>query len=483
MLGIWAALWVFTAGKMTAFPGGTRYFHQLGEAFQSGQLHLLVEPDARLAELENPYDLRQRKNIPVLWDASYYDGKYFLYWGAVPGVIAAVVGQLASLDLRDPQLVLFFTLGTILFSLLFLRAVWRLVGRDLPAWLLLGGMLALAVNAPLIWLLTRPSVYEVAISGGQCFLMAGFYFAFLGLSGGSLSIGRTILAGIAWALTVGTRLNLLLPVAFLCGLLVWRIYQSVRRNFRRAAPAWLAFTSPLLFGAAAIAWYNYARFGSVLESGHRYQFTGLGLPGDYGLVTSLGYILPNLYSYLARLPLFAGRFPFIIVPWVKEGAWPGFISLPASYYYSEPVAGLLFLVPLVGLAALVGLGWFYLIFHGVAGQKAQEESREGACLHWLVIWLGGAALLELLVLLVFISSSLRYLEDLTPTWILLSTVFFSRAWIRLPGEPWRRLFEIVWLIASLLTVLFGLLIGLTGYAGAFRELNPALFQRLVELFR
>jgi hypothetical protein len=157
--------------------------------------------------------------------------------------------------------------------------------------------------------------------------------------------------------------------------------------------------------------------------------------------------------------------------------------LPETYYYTEPVAGLLFIVPLIGLAALVGLGWFYLIFHGVTGQKAQNNSGESAWLHWLVVWLGGAALLELLVLLVFISSSLRYLEDLTPTWILLATVFFTQAWVRLPAGTWRRLFCVAWLVASLLTVLFGLLVGLTGYEGAFRELNPALFQRLVELFR
>jgi hypothetical protein len=313
--------------------------------------------------------------------------------------------------------------------------------------------------------------------------MAGLYFAFSGLSGARLSIGRLLLAGIAWALAVGTRANLLLPIAFLSGMLLWRSYQSVHRDLRKAAPVWLAFASPLLLGVAAVAWYNNARFGSVLESGHRYQFTGLALPADYGLVTSFGYILPNLYSYLARLPLFEARFPFISVPWVKEGAWPGFIPLPETYYYTEPVAGLLILVPLIGLAALVALGWFYLIFHGAAGAKPKTESMNRAWLHWLIIWLGGAALLELLVLLVFISSSLRYLEDLTPTWILLSTIFYTQVWSRLPEGTWRRWFSFAWLLASSLTVLFGLLTGLTGYEGAFRELNPALYQNLVELFR
>ena len=197
ILGIWAALWVFTAGKMTTFPSGTRYFHLLGEAFRSGQLYLPIAPDPKLTELENPYDLRQRRNIPVLWDASYYQGQYYLYWGAVPGVIAAGVESLALVQLRDPQLVLLFVLGTILFSLLFLRLVWRRLAPYLSVALLLGGMLALAVNVPLIWLLTRPSVYEVAIAGGQCFLVAGLYFAFSGLSSPRISNASLILAGTA----------------------------------------------------------------------------------------------------------------------------------------------------------------------------------------------------------------------------------------------------------------------------------------------
>lgn len=488
ILGFWSALWVFTAGKMTVFPTGTRYYHQLSEAFRNGQLNLLVEPDARLADLGNPYDLRQRGNIPVLWDASYYNGKYYLYWGAVPGVIAAGIESFTQVEMRDPELVLIFVLGAILFSLLLLRAIWKRAvwqgGCDsFPGLLPFGGMLALGVNAPLIWLLTRPSVYEAAIAGGQCFLMAGLYFTFSGLFSHRSSVMYLLLAGIAFALAAGTRANLLLAILFLLGMVVYRIYQTEHKDFRRSLPAWLGLTVPLLIGLAAISWYNNARFGSILESGHRFQLTGLALPADYGLVTSFRYILPNLYSYLARLPFFEPQFPFLSVPWVKKGAWPGFIPLPESYYYTEPVAGLFSLVPVIGLAGLVGLGWLYLIFHGADTKRPSAESMARSWLPWMTIWLGGAALLELLVLMVFISSSLRYLADLAATWILLATIFSIMAWSRLTEGTWRRLFSFSWLTASGMTVLFGLLVSLTGYAGAFRDLNPALFQRLMDLFR
>jgi len=62
----------------------------LGESFLRGQLSLLEEPNPQLTELQNPYDPAQR-TVPYHWDASYYKGKYYLYWGPVPALAFAAV--------------------------------------------------------------------------------------------------------------------------------------------------------------------------------------------------------------------------------------------------------------------------------------------------------------------------------------------------------------------------------------------------------
>jgi len=49
-------------------------YRALAAAYVRGQLHLLERPDPRLAALDNPYDLDQRRDIPSRWDNTYYEG-------------------------------------------------------------------------------------------------------------------------------------------------------------------------------------------------------------------------------------------------------------------------------------------------------------------------------------------------------------------------------------------------------------------------
>src|SRR5262245_32215828 len=70
---------------------GPRYFHELlGDAFAAGQLSLVVQPSPQLLALSDPYDPRNRENIPFLHDASLYQGKYYVYWGPFPGLVHAI---------------------------------------------------------------------------------------------------------------------------------------------------------------------------------------------------------------------------------------------------------------------------------------------------------------------------------------------------------------------------------------------------------
>src|SRR6187455_485414 len=80
-------LWLVTLGLWTDFPPSTNYYDLQANAFLHGQLALEVEPDPALLALENPYEPADRENIPVLWDATLYQGKYYLYWGPVPAVL------------------------------------------------------------------------------------------------------------------------------------------------------------------------------------------------------------------------------------------------------------------------------------------------------------------------------------------------------------------------------------------------------------
>ena len=59
---------------------------QMLAAYTSGQLSIPYQADPRLAQATNVYDNSElfAKNIPFLWDHSYHEGKYYVYFGVAP---------------------------------------------------------------------------------------------------------------------------------------------------------------------------------------------------------------------------------------------------------------------------------------------------------------------------------------------------------------------------------------------------------------
>jgi hypothetical protein len=475
-------VWIITVGRLDKWPtGGHNYYWKLAQAFQQGQTYLLQEPNPQLAALENPYDHHQREGIEYLWDTTYYDGKYFLYWGPVPAVIAAIVSSVTGAAVPDAYLVFSFVFGTALFSVLLLREICKKF--NLPRWAFWGGAFALMINVPLIWLLTRPIFYEASISGGQFFSMMGFYFLFLGFRNDNPRTGWIAASALSFGLAGATRINLLPSVILLAALILWRIYTFNQKKLSLSLPAFAATLVPLALVACGLCWYNYDRFGSIFEFGHRYQLTGPSLTANYEDISSVKYILPNTYTYIFRSPALGGEFPFFTVPWIKEKMWPSFIHLPEHYYYTEPVAGILLVVPLLGLAALLLGRFFWLFINGDMPRTTEPIDTDSRLFSWFGILLFVYVVIQMFVLLSFVNSAMRYLVDISPALIVLSAMFagyYVRTWDQNPYLV--KIVASLWVLAASLTVLAGFLIGFTGDKNNFLNQNPALYYRLVEWF-
>src|SRR3954447_9790086 len=65
---------------------GRGYYPSLAEGFFHGQLSMDERPRPELLALGNPWDPAERGRVDAwgLWDASYYNGRYYMYWTAVP---------------------------------------------------------------------------------------------------------------------------------------------------------------------------------------------------------------------------------------------------------------------------------------------------------------------------------------------------------------------------------------------------------------
>ena len=453
----------------------------LTQSFQKGQTYLPVEPNPALLKLENPYDLQQRKGLDYLWDTTLYNGKYYLYWGPVPAVLGVLVHIITARPVTDAGLVFSFVLGTAFFSILLLRKLCQYL--QFPSWIFWGGALASVINIPLIWLLTHPTYYEVSISGGQFFIVTGFFLLYFAFRSPSLHKGYLVLAVLAFGLAGGTRINLLPSVVFLTAMILWRIYIVHHRRFSASIPAFVATVIPLAIIAISLAWYNSIRFDSIFEFGHRYQLSGLSLTEDYRDQVSLDYMVPNLYTYVFRLPALQGKFPFITIPWIRENMWPFFIRLPKNYYYPEPAAGILFVIPLLGCTALLLIRLFWLLINGDVSLVRKQKNMTSSTFLWFGLSALGYICVQMLVLLAFVSSSLRYLFDLSPALIVLSTMFAGYHVQSFEIKPYlARAISYLWILASGLTVITGFLIGFTGSQNNFLNKNPQLYHQLLGWF-
>ena len=166
------ALWYTSSGRFPAFPPIQNDYVDLGSAFLRGQLSLPETPDPRLADLGDPYEYTQRKGIPYHWDASYYGGKYYLYWGPVPALVSAGVQAASGTPPPASLLVVLPFVG------LMAVAIWLLwllaeasgsIGR-LTVWLfVIVGFFSL----PMLFTIGQPRHYQASILYGQFFLLLG----------------------------------------------------------------------------------------------------------------------------------------------------------------------------------------------------------------------------------------------------------------------------------------------------------------------
>jgi len=264
------AQWQEGTSRLSREPNG--HYASLTEAFLDGQLHLKQSPDPRLVALANPYAGEQ--GVPRPWDVSYYNQRFYLYFGPPPVfLLFAPVRLLTGFYLPDGM-------GTACFGLVgFGCGAWFLLrqrARLFPAvgepWVLAGlAVWALASHAQL--LAHSDAVYPVPINAAFACLAAAVACGTLAWENPG-NLRWLFLTGLAWGLAIACRPNYLFSLG---GLMVF-VLGVLRRNreqppeARRSPRAVLAAAGlPVLLIGAALATYNWARFQNITEFGTSYM--------------------------------------------------------------------------------------------------------------------------------------------------------------------------------------------------------------------
>ena len=466
-----AYVFFVSAGRFTHWPETLRFLDDQAEGFRAGHLHFAIEPAAALLAKANPFDPRWK---PLwYWDASLYDGHYYLYWGPVPALLLAGFKTLfrvrADAHIGDQHVVFVLASLQALAGLLLVDRMQRRLFPDLPGVFVVLAVAVFAFAAPTPYNLARGAVYEAAIVGGHAFLIAGLVFAFDAVSAGRQR-SRLALAGACWALAVGCRASIAPAVALLAVLTCWLVAPRASWRLRGVALGWLG--APIAVGIALLLTYNKLRFDHWLDFGRHYQLTWIA----FG--SSPTYLPANVWSYAFRPGALRCTFPYLFaISDMGAQALPRWMHKPDGYIIYEPVIGFLLAIPWAWLAPTTAvLGVRRL---AAFARRGGDGDPAGLALTWLTVATSIAAIGSFLVPLTLFWATMRFMGDATPVLTLAGTVGWWLWHSRVREErAQRRLVTAAAVVLALITVGSGLALGFEGQYGQFRQHNPALLDRL-----
>lgn len=343
-LVLMAALYTFVSlPSIGIAPLRFNFYSNLGEAFLQGQTYLLDRPSPRLLAMENPYDASVDRP-DAFWDVSLYKNKYYMYFGPVPALFIWIPAKLLfGVDLNSAYLTLLFTTaGTTALLALFLSISMKegLVNRTA----LLCCLLSLAYATWLPFMLNHSAFYEVAVAGAYCFNALGLLLLWHGAKG-----RRYIyLASLCFGLSMGCR-QLHMFNAIILAAAWWKICEPHKtKNYISTA---LPFALPWLVCLEGLMVYNYVRFGSVFETGMRYQITSVNMNAPDFQALRIESIVQNIYYYLFRPVEWKDSFTF---PYLKETAYNETLLFGGKVMTFEAIYGIFINSPF-SLFVLAGL--------------------------------------------------------------------------------------------------------------------------------
>ncbi|HUR79149.1 MAG TPA: hypothetical protein VM733_00180 [Thermoanaerobaculia bacterium] len=366
-----------------------RYYAGLAEGFLHGRLDMPYPVDARWKNVLNVYDSKEREKHGLaweMWDASFYNGKFYLYFSPVPVVLFYIPFRLLGGGYPpDTLAATFFLSWAFLVSVAFARRALSESRIPFAIWVL---MIGLANVAP--FTLHAVRAYEVAVMTGMA-MSASFAYALLRFIE-TRSTKHALWTGVWLALAIATRPNL--AVLLLVAVFV------LRRSMRFAA-------IPLAVVGITMAAYNYARFHNPFELGMTYQISYVPMwrvaPCSLCDVPTFLRFLNGIVHYVFWTPHFAGAFPYVSL---QNHALDPAVSYAGG---AEPVLGIGALNPLVLIATFLALS------------SSRRGARAALFAAWLILfglatcrWFTARYALDFMMMMT--AASVPYIDEAAVTW-------------------------------------------------------------------
>jgi hypothetical protein len=447
---------------------------ELADALLGNRLSLITEPSQAMISLPDPYDPLQNHGLR-LHDASLYKGKYYLYFGPAPALMAFIPWKLLTGKPMPHNLAgAIFAVGGFIVSILLMILIVRGTGLKGSFFTFMIGIMMLGMCNMVLPVLRRPFMYEVASLSAYIFSMLSLFFIFAFLLFDNRKMIHLLLSGLFYGLAIASRFSYIYGVViFLIPLWCFLDQQKVfsRSYFRRMAVFLITVGMPLTVCVGLLLLYNHLRFGNFLEFGLRYQL-GILRPLDYPFVSIQNFWINN-YLHLISGIFINGSFPFFHVQSVNI---PENITIPSYYpiYWvqvASSAAGLLMNIPFLWI---IIPGWICL-------EPWKREFLKPIQYFTFLLLLGGTT--NWLVVSLFSYAHMRYVIDFLPMFLLLSCLMYFMIYDHFREViVGRAIVQCIAVTTVIYAALANIGISIEGYGQIFKKGNPELYTAIEHFF-
>jgi hypothetical protein len=140
------------------------------QALAKGQVYLDEVPNETLVNLDNPYDLGERienglvKDRDYIWDAAYYNGKYYVYFGILPAITLMLpYYKITSNFMTCQTAVMIFSILAGISLLEIIRNIFNRFFKEVPFKFMVFSLIIILFGSQILWLNGIPRFYELAI--------------------------------------------------------------------------------------------------------------------------------------------------------------------------------------------------------------------------------------------------------------------------------------------------------------------------------
>ena len=279
-----------------------------------GHVYLNMEPADSLKKMDNPYDPQLRgqvfeKTDEIFYvDHAYYNGKYYCYFGVVPALVFFVPFK-ALFGVHLPIWIAVSFCGFV-YCVVSYIFIYLLIKKYFPntsiGLYLLTSSVFIAMST-LVYLMLYGTVYSMPIIMSLMLGIIGLSFWLAASGAKRLNKVYLVLGAISIALIIGCRPQLAIVLLFAFPIF-WNDIKEKKFFSLQGMGNTVCVIAPFVIIGCALLWYNYIRFGNVMDFGANYNLTSNDMT-HRGIDLDRNWV--GVFEYLFQPLSVSSKFPFL----------------------------------------------------------------------------------------------------------------------------------------------------------------------------